>query len=227
MSKHYRSKHLQLKTSSLGDYLQAGEGQHAILAHGSAVGMQHEFMQRWADALIDHGFKVSLFNYQYMQTIQATGKRRPPARVPVLLHEHQQWLDLLGYGHRPLLMGKSLGGRMSSLMAQTHAQQVAGWCALGYPFHPQAKPQTLRTEHLLTNQAPGLIVQGTRDALGNQQEVEGYALPNSIKVHWLENMDHGFKPYKGAPLDQWQAILQSAAWVKAWYAQLPGVAALG
>ena len=220
MSKHYRSKHLQQKSSHLGDYLQAGDGPHAILAHGSAVGMEHEFMQRWADALIEQGFKVSLFNYHYMQTIQTTGKRRPPARVPTLIEEHKQWLQLLAKHEQVLLMGKSLGGRMSSLMAQEYSEQVIGWSALGYPFHPQGKPDTLRTEHLLANSVPGLIVQGTRDALGNAQEVESYHLPSSIKVQWLENMDHGFKPYKGAPLNQWQAVECSATWAAAWCQQL-------
>lgn len=220
MSKYYRSKYLQNKTSGLGDYLQAGHGLHAILAHGSAVGMEHEFMQRWADALIEQGFQVSLFNYQYMQTIQATGKRRPPARVPTLIEEHKQWLQLLTENEPVLLMGKSLGGRMSSLMAQEYSDQVMGWCAMGYPFHPQGKPETLRTEHLLTNKVPGLIVQGTRDALGNAQEVEGYHLPDSIKLHWLDNMDHGFKPYKGAPLSQWQAVEHAAAWAAAWHRKL-------
>lgn len=220
MSKQYRSKHLQQKSSDLGDYLQAGDGPHAVLAHGSAVGMEHEFMQRWADALIEQGFKVSLFNYQYMQTIQATGKRRPPARVPALIAEHEQWLQLLANGEQVLLMGKSLGGRMSSLMAQTHADQVIGWCAMGYPFHPQGKPDTLRTEHLLTNRVPGLIVQGTRDALGNADEVAGYHLPESIKVQWLSNMDHGFKPYKGAPLSQWQALEAAAQWTLNWHHSL-------
>ena len=177
-------------------------------------------MQRQADALINQGFKVSLFEYQYMQTITATGKRRPPARIPVLLEEHRAWLAELGQGKPVWLMGKSMGGRLSSLLAQEYTDKdVLGWCALGYPFHPQKKPETLRVDHLLVNASPGLIIQGTRDALGNKEEVETYQVPSSIKVHWLVHMDHGFNPYKQAPLNQVQAIEQSAVWFKEWVLQ--------
>ena len=55
--------------------------------------------------------------------------------------------------------------------------------------------------------APTLIVQGTRDSLGKPEEVAGYALSRSIRVHWLEGGDHSFKPTKasGRTLEQnWQ-----------------------
>ncbi len=221
MSIQYLSSLLHCHQSTLGDYLQGGSGdQHVILAHGSGVGMRHDFMQRQADALINQGFKVSLFEYQYMQTITATGKRRPPARMPVLLEEHRAWLAELGQGKSVWLMGKSMGGRSSSLLAQDgESKLVLGWCALGYPFHPQKKPDNLRVEHLLTNASPGLIIQGTRDALGNQEEVVTYQIPRSIKVHWLAHMDHGFNAYKQAPITQEQAIQQSAVWFKEWVLQ--------
>lgn len=224
MSTQYRSSLLHCHSSVLGEYLQGGNGRHqVILAHGSGVGMGHDFMQRQADALIQQGFKVSLFEYQYMQTITATGKRRPPARVPVLIEEHRAWLRELGQGKPVWLMGKSMGGRLSSLLAQeSESQGVKGWCALGYPFHPQKNPDSLRVEHLLTNQRPGLIVQGTRDALGNQAEVESYQIPSSIKMHWLDHMDHGFSPYKQASLTQAEAIAQSAVWFKDWVLQQTG-----
>ncbi|MDP6166975.1 MAG: alpha/beta hydrolase [Gammaproteobacteria bacterium] len=218
MSKQYSSEHLFVKTFSLGTYLQGGVGnQHVILAHGAGAGMHHEFMQRLAEALILQGFKVSLFEYAYMQTITATGKRRPPARVSELILEHYQWIDFLAQDDSVWLMGKSMGGRLSSLLAQDALpSQVQGWCALGYPFHPVKKPHQLRVEHLMDNRLPGLIIQGSRDALGNQQEVKLYQLPNSIKLHWLLHMDHSFKPYKQAPLTLQQAIEQSAIWFKQW-----------
>jgi hypothetical protein len=35
-------------------------------------------------------------------------------------------------------------------------------------------------------------------------------------MQWLQHMDHGFNPYKQAPLSQVQAIDQSAVWFKNW-----------
>ncbi len=218
MSKSYHSVLLSCCQCPLGTYLQGGHGaEHIVLAHGSGVGMRHDFMQRQADALIKEGFTVSLFDYAYMQTIHTTGRRRPPARLPQLLQEHRQWLDLLTQGRPVWLMGKSMGGRLSSMLAQEPlAQQVKGWCALGYPFHPPNKPAQLRVEHLLKNCRPGLVIQGDRDAMGKPEKVVSLQLPESIELRWLTHMDHGFNPYKQAPLSQQQAIEQSAKWFKQW-----------
>ena len=47
-------------------------------------------------------------------------------------------------------------------------------------------------------QTPTLIVQGERDALGNRDEVSGYALSPKIQIHWLPDGDHSFKPRKAS-----------------------------
>src|SRR5690606_23357667 len=86
-------------------------------------------------------------------------------------------------------------------------------CALvlfGYPFHPQGKPDSLRTPHLYQLQTPTLIVQGSRDALGSFDEVQGYDLPAAISQEWLADGDHDFKPRKRSGFTHHQH-LQAAA----------------
>ena len=89
-----------------------------------------------------------------------------------------------------------MGGRIASLIADE--ANVAGLVCLGYPFHPSGKPDKLRTEHLNTIKTPTLIIQGERDALGNKDEVAGYELSKKIKIHWLPDGDHSFKPRKAS-----------------------------
>ena len=72
--------------------------------------------------------------------------------------------------------------------------EIAGLLCLGYPFHPPGKPQRLRVAHLESLRTPTLVVQGTRDALGSREEVAGYRLSRSIRVHWVEDGDHSLKP---------------------------------
>ncbi|MGB5416696.1 MAG: alpha/beta family hydrolase, partial [Polyangiales bacterium] len=81
---------------------------------------------------------------------------------------------------------------------------AAGLLCLGYPFHPPGKPERLRTAHLETLRTPSLIVQGTRDPLGAEEEVAGYSLSRAIELAWMEDGDHSFKPRKrsGRTLDQ-------------------------
>ena len=48
----------------------------------------------------------------------------------------------------------------------------------------------------MTLETPALIVQGTRDPFGLPDEVASYRLSPSIRLHWLADGDHSFKPRK-------------------------------
>ena len=82
---------------------------------------------------------------------------------------------------------------------------------LGYPFHPPGKPENLRTAHLVGLQTPTLIVQGTRDPFGKPEEVEGYELSAAIRVVWLEDGNHSFKPRKSSGRTEEQNVAQAIA----------------
>ena len=91
-----------------------------------------------------------------------------------------------------------MGGRIASLVADElfSESRILGCICLGYPFHPLGKPQTLRVEHLLKQEAPTLIVQGERDAMGSRGEVENYSLSQQLQFAWMPDGDHSFKPRK-------------------------------
>jgi uncharacterized protein len=163
------------------------------LAHGAGLSREAPFMTHVAKGLAAQGYRVARFNFPYMDKIQDTGKRRPPDRLPILV---QTWLDVIAKlgAERLIIAGKSLGGRVASLVADEVG--VLGLVALGYPFHPSGRPEKTRTEHLAALRTPTLICQGTRDPLGNAADVSTYDLSPSIRLHWLEDGDHGFKPRK-------------------------------
>jgi len=164
-----------------------------VLAHGAGAGMDSEWMQRVSDLLVARGVGVVRFEFPYMQQRRAAGTRRPPDRQPRLLEHWQQVVASLDTPVEQLVIaGKSMGGRMASMLADELG--VAGLVCLGYPFHPQGKPEKLRTEHLLALKTPSLFVQGSRDALGNREEVGGYGVSSAIELLWLEDGDHDMKP---------------------------------
>lgn len=167
-----------------------------LLAHGAGAPMDSTFMQQISDYLVAQGLAVFRFEFPYMARRRQDGVRRPPDREPRLL---QCWDEVYRYLRPqvtgPLLVGgKSMGGRMASL--QVEHWQADGLVCLGYPFHPAGKPERLRTAHLESLSVPTLIVQGTRDALGNLEDVEGYRLSERIRLVWLESADHDLKPLK-------------------------------
>jgi predicted alpha/beta-hydrolase family hydrolase len=113
----------------------------------------------------------------------------------VLLEAWRQAIAALG-AERLVIGGKSLGGRMASMVADETG--VRALVCLGYPFHPQDKPEKLRVAHLTTLKTPTLIVQGTRDPFGTEDEVSRYPLSSSVALHWIEDGDHNLAPRKSS-----------------------------
>ena len=149
--------------------------------------MRSTFMAKVARGIGEGGFRVARFEFPYMRE-----RRKVPDREPVL---RQTWLDViesLGGGRKVAIGGKSMGGRIASMVADEAG--VRGLACLGYPFHPPGRPEKLRTAHLESLSTPALIVQGTRDPFGTREDVAGYALSNSIRIAWIEDGDHSFKP---------------------------------
>lgn len=175
-----------------------------LLAHGAGQGRDAPFMSQISAGLAAGGLRVFRFNFPYMSQMQASGKRRPPDRAPVLQAAFEAAIDALqqqGVSRQRLLIGgKSMGGRMASLIADKHA--VAGLVVYGYPFHPPGKPEKLRTDHLAGLRTPSLICQGERDPFGRREEVAGYTLSPAIRLCWLQDGEHSFKPRKSSGLSE-------------------------
>lgn len=170
------------------------------LAHGAGAGMEHPYMQAFAEGLAVRGLRCVRFEFPYMAQRRVDGKRRPPNRAPILLETWRAVIDHLGRDNL-VIGGKSMGGRIASMVARELEDEgipVKGLVCLGYPFHPPGKPEKAagRLAHLLDIKTPTLILQGTRDTFGGIEQVPGFGLPKSILVHWLEDGDHGFKPRK-------------------------------
>ncbi|AUX79743.1 alpha/beta fold hydrolase [Sinorhizobium fredii] len=168
-----------------------------LLAHGAGAPMDSASMSATARALAEAGFRVVRFEFGYMAA-RRTGERKPPPRAETLNPEYRAAVAELRAKGPLIIGGKSMGGRVASMVAdELHAGgKVAGLICLGYPFHPPAKPEQLRTRHLAGLQTPTLICQGTRDEFGTREEVRGYTLSDQIEVLWLEDGDHDLKPRK-------------------------------
>ena len=165
------------------------------LAHGSGAPMDTPFMEAFAEGLAVRNWCVLRFEFAYMAERRSGGKKRPPAPQGKLLDEWRAVVASLDPS-KLVVGGKSLGGRMASLIADEC--NVAGLVCLGYPFHPPGRPDKLRTAHLADLSTPTLIVQGTRDPFGTREEIGEFDLSSHIAFHWAEDGDHGLKPRKSS-----------------------------
>jgi predicted alpha/beta-hydrolase family hydrolase len=165
-----------------------------IFAHGAGADKSHEFMEQVSRYLNDHGINVIRFNFSYMDVRLAQGNRRPPDRMPKLLKCFETIIEEVKTDLPVFLAGKSMGGRVAATLARDKTLNAQGVMCLGYPFHPQKKPEKLRLEPLQETQKPILILQGTRDALGNEEEISSYELSDKCRLVFFTDGDHNLKP---------------------------------
>ncbi len=188
-----------------------------LLAHGAGGPMDSGSMSAAANALAEQGFRVARFEFGYMAARRTGGGRRPPPRAEMLIDEYRAAVAALAAPSRLIIGGKSMGGRVASMIADVlyRDEAIVGLLCLGYPFHPAGKPDSLRTSHLRLLATPTLICQGTRDLLGNRDEVAGYDLSERIELLWLEDGDHDLKPRKtisGHTAQEHLATMAAGAW---------------
>lgn len=188
---------------------------HLILAHGAGAAMDSPFMEAMATHLGERGIAVIRFEFPYMAERRSTGMKRPPNRMPVLLDWWRKVIETVGSAYNPVCLaigGKSMGGRAASMvLAESDAPpSVSRLVTLGYPFHPPGRPDALRTAHFPTLKVPTLMVQGTRDPFGREEEVNHYTLPANSSVFWCKDGDHDLKPRRASGRTHDQALCEAA-----------------
>lgn len=172
-----------------------------VMAHGAGAPLGSDFMEAVAPRIADRaGLAVLRFNYAYAEKMSRTGSRLPPEprRALEIIHRTVLAWAREHHGDLPLIGGgKSLGGRISSLMA-SEGEPFDGLVFLGYPLHPPGKPEKLRTEHFSKLDLPLLFLQGTRDALADLELLRPAleTLPRRATLHIVEGGDHSFSVLK-------------------------------
>lgn len=164
-----------------------------VFAHGAGAGMEHAFMEAFANGLAARGIATLRFQFPYMER----GSKRPDApkvahaAVRAAVAEAAQRLPGV-----PLFAGgKSFGGRMTS---QAQALQplpgVRGLVFVGFPLHPAGKPSDERAQHLREVACPLLFLQGTRDELAALELLQPLVqrLGERASLVLLDDADHAF-----------------------------------
>ncbi len=143
--------------------------------------------------------------------------RKAPDRPPVLLQavrdEAAALLVGLAKGGGLVLGGRSMGGRICSLVVGAEADPLPakGLVLICYPLHPPGRPQKLRVEHFPRLTVPCLFISGTKDAFGTPEELSQWTatIPGPVTHEWMVGKGHDLKG-----CDQAIALLV-AEWVSA------------
>jgi predicted alpha/beta-hydrolase family hydrolase len=166
-----------------------------LLYPGAGTDSSHPSLRAIESAVAPHPCVRADFPYRRQG-------RKAPDRTPVLLASIREELARLP-ADQPLVMGgRSMGGRMCSMIAAGTDElppppRLCGLVLICYPLHPPGKPDQLRVDHLPDIRVPTLFISGTRDAFGTPDELVTWTAtmsPAAKVTHlWLEGKGHDLK----------------------------------
>eukprot|EP00249_Psilotum_nudum_P004645 c18148_g1_i1 orf=305-1000(-) len=170
-----------------------------VFAHGAGAPSTSEWMLRWKKLLAEAtgAVEVVTFDYPYC----AGGKRSAPPKAERLVDPHVEEIKraLAKYaGHPLVLIGKSMGSRVSCMVAGRKDIEVAAVVCLGYPL--KGVNGTLRADTLIGLPVPVMFVQGTKDALCPLDKLKDVKKKMAVatELHLIDGGDHSFKVNKKA-----------------------------
>ncbi|PWA88060.1 alpha/beta-Hydrolases superfamily protein [Artemisia annua] len=149
-------------------------------------------MIRWKNLLSDalNAVEVVTFDYPYISA------RKPPPKAEKLVEFHAGIVKEIAnkYPQHPLiLVGKSMGSRVSCMVAAEEGIEASAVVCLGYPL--KGTKGAIRDAPLLQLEVPTMFVQGTKDGLCPLASLEMVMKKMKAKnsLHIVENGDHSFK----------------------------------
>jgi uncharacterized protein len=171
----------------------AGDGPPLLLAPGAGAGQDHPLNAALRSALLERGMGVASFDYPYI-----TEGRRSPDPPETLLECHRAASRALAdhAGEDPgrvVLAGRSMGGRMASMLAAS-GHPCRALVLYAYPLHPTGRPERLRVEHLPRIEVPVLSFRGSNDSMSRPGEYDRWVRPlPMVTTVDLEGVDHGWR----------------------------------
>lgn len=174
------------------------KGAALLIAHGAGNDMHSPFLNSIHRSAAERGLLSVKFNFPYKER----GGRMPDP-APRLVQTWRRVVEAAVCDEelpisRLYLSGKSLGGRMASMLV-AEGTKVDGLIFFGYPLHPQGNPGNIRSAHFSSVDCPLLFIQGTRDPLCDlallRKEVVDKNSANRT-LHIIDGADHSFRVLK-------------------------------
>ncbi len=164
------------------------------MAHGAQEDMNTPLLETLQKRLTDGGFLTIRFNFPFAEA----GKKKPDEES-VLEDAYRAALNVLGRDPTAapahiFLGGVHLGARIvASLCAKR--LRADGVFLMGYPLHPQGKPEDIDAQPLFRAIAPLLFLEGSRDRFCEPAALRKTLLRVGApyRLHVVEDADHRFQ----------------------------------
>ncbi|XP_031270925.1 KAT8 regulatory NSL complex subunit 3 [Pistacia vera] len=165
-----------------------------VFAHGAGAPSSSDWMIKWKDMLGKalNAAEVVTFDYPYI----SGGKRKAPPKAEKLVEFHADFVKKTVAkfpGHPLILAGKSMGSRVSCMVAGEEGIDASAVVCLGYPL--KGMNGVMRDETLLQLTIPVMFVQGSKDGFCPLEKLEDVRkkMKSMNELHVIDGGDHSFK----------------------------------
>jgi len=174
-----------------------------VLAHSATTKLDEPLLTFLQEKLTERKFLTLRFNFPFAEA----GKRASSDRPEVLEAAFRAAIAELGRDPTAapahlFLGGLGLGGKVAASMA-TAPLRLDGLFFLGYPLHPQDKPDRVDAEHLYRIISPMVFIQGLRDRSCNagalRTALQRVGAPTRLQL--IEQADANFRVTKKSGIE--------------------------
>ncbi len=176
---------------------------NVILAHGSYNNMHYSIIQKLFDSL-KREYSVMRFNFSFVG-----GNNNQKMDFERSVEELEACIKYMG-ARNIVIIGKSQGGYIGTLLAGRNDLGIKCVLVLGYPMHEPDRPHEIRHEfshmHLEERKLPVEFIIGDSDPLWNVREAP--PIFAKYRIHIIPNAGHSYKPVKpGTTADENEYIV--------------------
>ncbi len=170
------------------EYSRCGHKLGVVLSHGIYNDMHTSVVEKLFNRLsVDND--VLRFNFSFAGNTENRDVERS-------VKELDATIDFLGC-EETVLIGKSFGGYISSLVAAQQKHGIPKVIALGYYLHEEGKPLKVFDLDDIKSMKPSfVIIKGSNDPYCDTDVLKN-RLPN-CKLYTIDNAEHSFKPISGS-----------------------------
>jgi predicted alpha/beta-hydrolase family hydrolase len=176
---------------------------NVVLAHGGNNNMKNSLIQKLFDDFRNK-YSTLRFNFSFADTGIDIRNISDGSAVLRSTAELKKCIEYMG-AKDIVLIGKSFGGYVSTLLAGNPNLGIKKVIALGYPLHKPGKPQELleglSQAHMQMARLQVEFIIGDSDPSWDIKNAP--PILSAYKINIIENADHSFKPVRpGGSLDE-------------------------
>lgn len=203
------------------EWWSTGERVAVVIAHGGPSNLEDPLVEALAHALAEKSCLTLRFNFPFAEA----GKRSSADSPEILERGFGAALNILRRDPMALpgslfVGGVGLGGRVAAGLVADRLH-VDGLFLLGFPLHPQDKPEKSDPDVLFRSTTPMLFVQGTRDRRCNgtalRQALRRVGAP--VELYDVRDADSAFHVPKKSGRTNEQVRAESVGVLSSWVAR--------